>query len=956
MCSFFINIKDINQLLIDKEIQTTGLIGFFDKKFLDVYCYAPNEVFPIKIKVTHCSSEIPILGQVINIKGVVRKADSQSLYIESHSIEKSSKEEATLKGVLLSPLTKTQDNLAEMQFTHIADIDSSYIGKEIKTIGIVYYYNDKYITVYSYKSKNDKAKKIKIQNYFTYQIQVNSVLLVIGNVRFKQEDNFYIIPSKVDLITEAEAISKGFILHVIPEKPFVVTFDEEEDDEESKQISFFAKEPKDFKEFYTDEPDQLFGFLQQQANKEGFQIVKPCGLSSNDHAALRCNLHSKNKNPNLNTNCPFICNIQRVKNPKGGFRWHVSSIINIHNHLLHPLNFVHSILSEKKKSLIRSLYSSGVNYGIISNFIKLRYNIDISRNQIRSLCAASKRERTLEKIAETEELKEFMYSIDGVVRFDQYRDKYGYMHRKAVATFTRQELENLRDFGDFIAVDPTFATSSSHWSLIPLTVVGSDRDIRSAGIIFCSNTQEDRFRWILKILLTELPSKDKLQTICSDDDSGLNCAFRVLLNDDINDDFHTKVRRLNRVICFWHKISNFITFLNGLSLPEDKVAKYLEYFKKMGQSRDYDVAISCYKKLEGKSKLATYMIKNIKDDLKYFSKSMLQTFNCGYNTSSIAESTNSRLKNLFPDQRSLSLKEIRVALINAERLSSLSKQYICGIKPRKVKDQILISLIEKFNIAENIASAICNSIINAEDLSIRFIDDAQTQAEVIEKDPTFEDIYQEKFLVTMSGCSCKKQIQTGIPCKHFIKFLNEKNLNVINYIQVSERWTRTKPNERIEIKLVDEVQVEKSSFIPVTQMDRYISLKNLCLQIMNFASQSQNRYSAAKEKLDELYEQLQNIERIIDDVHPQPGRPHKSTNLANWNKIDPCKLCGKPHSTKRCPRRNEFLTYIPKDYINDSDKKYSCSLCGLKGHRIDKCFVKAAWLKAIKDGLLEPLG
>lgn len=107
-----------------------------------------------------------------------------------------------------------------------------------------------------------------------------------------------------------------------------------------------------------------------------------------------------------------------------------------------------------------------------------------------------------------------------------------------------------------------------------------------------------------------MPSKDKLQTICSDDDSGLNCAFRVLLNDDINDDFHTKVRRLNRVICFWHKISNFITFLNGLSLPEDKVAKYLKYFKKMGQSRQYDVAISCCKKLEGKAKLAAYMIKN----------------------------------------------------------------------------------------------------------------------------------------------------------------------------------------------------------------------------------------------------------------------------------------------------------------------------------------------------------
>lgn len=116
------------------------------------------------------------------------------------------------------------------------------------------------------------------------------------------------------------------------------------------------------------------------------------------------------------------------------------------------------------------------------------------------------------------------------------------------------------------------------------------------------------------------------------------------------------------------------------------------------------------------------MVKSIKEDLKYFTKSMLQTFNCDYNTSSIAESTNSRLKNLFHNQRSFKLKEIRSSLKNVERLSNLSKQYIRRIMPKNVKDQILISLMEKFNIEENIAGTICNSIINEDDLSIKFID------------------------------------------------------------------------------------------------------------------------------------------------------------------------------------------------------------------------------------------
>ena len=62
---------------------------------------------------------------------------------------------------------------------------------------------------------------------------------------------------------------------------------------------------------------------------------------------------------------------------------------------------------------------------------------------------------------------------------------------------------------------------SSKWSVIPLTVIGSEREIRSGGIIFASSNSHKIFRWILSILVNDLPSKDKIHTICSDDDLGL---------------------------------------------------------------------------------------------------------------------------------------------------------------------------------------------------------------------------------------------------------------------------------------------------------------------------------------------------------------------------------------------------------------------------------------------------
>lgn len=93
------------------------------------------------------------------------------------------------------------------------------------------------------------------------------------------------------------------------------------------------------------------------------------------------------------------------------------------------------------------------------------------------------------------------------------------------ATFTNEELENLKLFGDFVSIDPTYCSMSSNWTIIPLTVIGYEREIRSAGLVFASSTKSEIFRWLLAILVSELPCKNILTTICSDDYEGLAGAF-----------------------------------------------------------------------------------------------------------------------------------------------------------------------------------------------------------------------------------------------------------------------------------------------------------------------------------------------------------------------------------------------------------------------------------------------
>lgn len=153
----------------------------------------------------------------------------------------------------------------------------------------------------------------------------------------------------------------------------------------------------------------------------------------------------------------------------------------------------------------------------------------------------------------------------------------------------------------------------------------------------------------------------------------------------------------------------------------------------MGNSRDEIVTQKCFQ---------TYMDTNIKNDLKYISKSFLNGFNCGYNTSSIAESSNSRLKILLPS-RSITLKDIRIALSSAEHLSTLSKQFI---NERKIKDSMLINVMKKFEISENIANSICDAIIKAQELKFDVIhSEPKVLAHVEEVDDSFEPYLQKKY-------------------------------------------------------------------------------------------------------------------------------------------------------------------------------------------------------------------
>ena len=216
-------------------------------------------------------------------------------------------------------------------------------------------------------------------------------------------------------------------------------------------------------------------------------------------------MHSlKGKNPLLNTACPFFINIRRNKDSiTKKFFWKVATTSLQHNHQKDPFVDV--------KKIIVSMVNNGFDFHLVAKIVHENYNHFISSQQIADICRKDKKIKLCQRIAELEELHFYMESTNGHFLYDDkdLDKKENVVRRKVFTTFTKEEYNNLKEYGDFVSIDPTFCLMSSKWSVITLTVIGSKRDIRSGGIIFASSNSQKNFGWILSILVNAYNQKIK---------------------------------------------------------------------------------------------------------------------------------------------------------------------------------------------------------------------------------------------------------------------------------------------------------------------------------------------------------------------------------------------------------------------------------------------------------------
>ncbi|KAK8891442.1 hypothetical protein M9Y10_028651 [Tritrichomonas musculus] len=435
--------------------------------------------------------------------------------------------------------------------------------------------------------------------------------------------------------------------------------------------------------------------------------------------------------------------------------YHVSSFFNSHNHFLSASLYAHLTLKDDIEAMILNLVTSGVKFSNIITAVRNATGQTLSTYQLKNLC---KRMSIKTLKCESEDLIEYVNAHHGLAV--PIEDPEGdFIRRNGVATFNQKELKNLEKYGDFVAINTSFAPMISHLSIIPITVVNSQRKILSGGLIFASSNSRNTFKYILKLLTTVLPCKSIIQTICSDDDPGLDAAFEGLYvsNNPDEQEAKEKVLSLRRDICFWHKSSNFQRFLNTLNLSPEIKESCMNLFHQIGTSRDKEHVMNCIEILRTiNDSIKDYLDRNVLPKFDFISKVGLKdSFTLGYISSSIAESANNRIKSYIYG-RALTLLEMRMAMDSIIEGQRANEQYLKGRKRNKEQDCRIVNLLVTRNISTKIAQAIVGSMQKADSRLIITKEDQKylVTDEIRDKQGNLQ--YTEHFTIEKGHCSCYK--------------------------------------------------------------------------------------------------------------------------------------------------------------------------------------------------------
>ena len=651
-----------------------------------------------------------------------------------------------------------------------------------------------------------------------------------------------------------------------------------------------------------------------------------------------------------------------------------------HNHELVPELYMHRNLPPGIVDTIRKLHLAGVKPMQIKAYME-KCHQHLSTLQIQYVT----RQEDLQSFeVESEGLIGYMSAQPNSVVRTFESEVEGRRRRFAVLTFTEEELNNLRQFGDVIFIDGTMTQLRVRWEVLPITAVDQHKEIVCCGIVYVSLGNEEVLTWMLRQIWDIAAPMGRLRTIITDEDQAFAAAFRTMTVGVNHGPDHLVI---HHVLCALHKQRNFTNKLMKCGLSKLERDAAVDLFRKVCYHTNVEYVDHCLEQLKGMNeKLCNYMEKHVVPLLPKFAKAYMNGIHAiGYNTTSPAESMNNLLKHGVGNL--MSLRESREHFNRNLRNHNDNRALRHHRRRFPVEDQGYMPAWLFRNVGAKIAAKILKQTTTADAIVV----------EPIEGDPTFthrayhRDHGHISYRLNPQYCNCNTVHFLGIPCSHLIRLYRDSRqpfpANLIH-----PRWRIEPPaqppndgdldqigadrspsdeeaiQEETSIERELELGLEEEDAESDLPMDRERTERELYLRIFhigkNIASKACKEsitalrvVSKMREILAEIVElppeegpdmqiELQSggnsdaeVEDVIDNVARPRGRPRRIRNGRDRGTKTVCRICGNGHQTSECVGFNDVQEAAAR-FRDYSGTQRRCGICTEPGHNARSCAIK----------------
>lgn len=518
---------------------------------------------------------------------------------------------------------------------------------------------------------------------------------------------------------------------------------------------------------------ELSNYIKGLAIKNGFKLYQHDSKSSN-RIRFYCSNHQIHKNI-INSN-KIGCNFHLSFNKNINGIYVLSKNSNFeHSHKIENTDIVN--IDNIVKEEVVNMKKIGISNFHIIMYIENKYNVSITRNDISKIF-----KEDISKISETEQLCDYMENKGNYYIYEDSNCNVA-----GIFTITYEEIENIKNFGDFLVIDGTTIPNFLEWTIIPISLEGNNMELLSGGIAFTSTETSEFYDWLINLLLSISP---KLKCIISDEDSAICSSLENFPS-------------LYHFLCIKHKISHIKSLINK---NNKNIDEFYNLINVIFYSRCNKLAMESLNKLyELFPEVIYYFETNIYPNrYKLLVSLRANVFVFNHTSSQLAESYNNMIK------RNLTNKikhfwEIREHVSSTFRIK---KNCEAQINKRSYISNHFIQKEYGIKLSNKVCNKLDIEIFYSEKVLIKQVDDNLYIAK------ESDDI---QYTLNFSDCECHYPMQAGLPCRHIIALYCQLTNNFPSHFISKRLYLEKNNHQQINILIPLEEEEYDSDFILVEE-------------------------------------------------------------------------------------------------------------------------------------------